>query len=95
MFVLGADPINDAGTARTGAIDPMLVAFSDQESITEWEPQTTNTAGSVRLSVGSEIIGGIRSRQETLVWTDSALYSIQFVGPPLTFAVNLLIKVLA
>ena len=90
VFVLGADPLNDAGTARTGAIDPMLVAFSDQESITEWEPKTTNTAGSVRLSVGSEIIGGIRSRQETLVWTDSALYSIQFVGPPLTFAVNLL-----
>ena len=90
VFVLGADPINDAGTARTGAIDPMLVAFSDQESVTEWEPQTTNTAGSVRLSVGSEIIGGIRSRQETLVWTDSALYSIQFVGPPLTFAVNLI-----
>ncbi len=90
VFVLGADPINDAGTARTGTIDPMLVAFSDQESITEWEPQTTNTAGSVRLSVGSEIIGGIRSRQETLVWTDSALYSIQFVGPPLTFAVNLI-----
>jgi len=90
VFVLGADAINDAGTARTGTLDPMLVAFSDQESITEWEPQTTNTAGSVRLSVGSEIIGGIRSRQETLVWTDQALYSIQFVGPPLTFAVNLI-----
>jgi hypothetical protein len=90
VFVLGADPLNGAGTARTGAIDPMLVAFSDQESITEWEPQTTNTAGSVRLSVGSEIISGIRSRQETLVWTDQALYSIQFVGPPLTFAVNLI-----
>ena len=90
VFVLGADPLNDAGTARTGTLDPMLVAFSDQESITEWEPKTTNTAGSVRLSVGSEIIGGIRSRQETLVWTDQALYSIQFVGPPLTFAVNLI-----
>jgi hypothetical protein len=87
VFVLGADAINDAGTARTGTLDPMLVAFSDQESITEWEPLTTNTAGSVRLSVGSEIIGGIRSRQETLVWTDQALYSIQFVGPPLTFSV--------
>lgn len=90
VFVLGADPIDGAGTARTGSIDPMLIAFSDQESVTEWEPLTTNTAGSVRLSVGSEIIGGIRSRQETLVWTDSALYSIQFVGPPLTFAVNLI-----
>jgi len=87
VLVLGADPIS--GGARTGSSDPMLIAFSDQESITEWEPKTTNTAGSVRLSAGSEIIGGIRSRQETLVWTDSALYSVQFVGPPLTFAVNL------
>ena len=90
VLVLGADPINDAGTARTGVSDPMLVAFSDQESVTEWQPQTTNTAGSVRLSSGSEIIGGIRSRQETLVWTDTSLYSIQFVGPPLTFSVNLI-----
>ena len=90
LFILGADPLNAGGTARTGTIDPMLIAFSDQESATEWEPKTTNTAGSVRLSAGSEIIGGIRARQETLVWTDSALYNITFVGPPLTFAVNLI-----
>ena len=90
VFILGADPLNAGGTARTGTIDPMLIAFSDQESATEWEPKTTNTAGSVRLSAGSEIIGGIRARQETLVWTDSALYNITFVGPPLTFAVNLI-----
>jgi len=90
VFILGADPLNAGGTARTGTIDPMLIAFSDQESATEWEPKTTNTAGSVRLSAGSEIIGGIRARQETLVWTDSAMYNITFVGPPLTFAVNLI-----
>ena len=90
VFILGADPLNAGGTARTGTIDPMFIAFSDQESATEWEPKTTNTAGSVRLSAGSEIIGGIRARQETLVWTDSALYNITFVGPPLTFAVNLI-----
>jgi len=88
VIVLGSDPI--VGGARTGTLDPMLVAFSDQESITEWQPQTTNTAGSVRLSSGSEIVGGIRSRQETLIWTDTSLYSMQFVGPPLTFAVNLI-----
>ena len=88
VIVLGADPI--VGEARTGTLDPMLVAFSDQESATEWQPQTTNTAGSVRLSSGSEIVGGIRSRQETLIWTDTSLYSMQFVGPPLTFAVNLI-----
>tara|TARA_R100000935_G_scaffold58544_1_gene96150 strand:- start:416 stop:2296 length:1881 start_codon:yes stop_codon:yes gene_type:complete len=88
VIVLGSDPI--VGGARTGTLDPMLVSFSDQESIAEWQPQTTNTAGSVRLSSGSEIVGGIRSRQETLIWTDTSLYSMQFVGPPLTFAVNLI-----
>ena len=88
VIVLGADPV--VGGARTGTLDPMFVAFSDQESITEWEPKTDNTAGSIRLSSGSEIRGGIRSRQETLIWTDTALYSMQFVGPPLTFSVNLI-----
>ena len=88
VIVLGADPI--VGGARSGSLDPMLVAFSDQETITEWEPQTTNTAGSVRLSAGSEIRGGLRARQEILIWTDTSMYSMQFVGPPLTFAVNLI-----
>ena len=88
LIVLGADPI--VGSARTGAIDPMLIAFSDQENALDFEPQTTNTAGSLRLSSGSSIIGAVKSRQEILVWTDTALYSMQFVGPPLTFAVNLI-----
>ena len=88
LIVLGADPI--VGTARTGVIDPMLIAFSDQENDLEFEPTTTNTAGSLRLSSGSSIIGAVKSRQEILVWTDTALYSMQFVGPPLTFAINLI-----
>jgi hypothetical protein len=88
VIVLGADPI--VGSARTGAIDPLLIAFSDQESVTEWEPTSTNTAGSLRLSSGSQIVGGLRSRQETLIWTDTALYSMQFVGAPFTFGVNLI-----
>ena len=89
VLILGADPINAAGTARTGAIDPLLIAFSDQENATEWEPKSTNTAGSLRCSAGSEIIGGLRARQETLIWTDVALYSLQFIGPPNTFGLNL------
>jgi len=88
LIVLGADPI--VGSARTGVIDPMLIAFSDQENDLEFEPTTTNTAGSLRLSSGSSIIGAVKSRQEILVWTDTALYSMQFVGPPLTFAINLI-----
>lgn len=90
LIVLGADPINDAGTARTGVIDPLLVAFSDQENALDFEPLATNTAGSVQLSSGSFIIGGLKSRQEILIWTDTSLYSMQFIGPPLTFAVNLI-----
>ena len=89
LIVLGADPLNDAGTARTGTVDPMLIAFSDQEDNLQFEPLITNTAGSLRLSSGSSIIGAVKSRQEILVWTDTALYSMQFVGPPYTFAVNL------
>jgi len=87
ILVLGADPIENG--ARSGAIDPLLIAFSDQENAADWEPRTTNTAGSLRCSAGSEIIGGIRARQETLIWTDVALYSLQFIGPPLTFGLNL------
>ena len=88
LIVLGADPIS--GTSRTGTIDPMLIAFSDQENALEFEPKSTNTAGSLRLSSGSSIIGAVKARQEVLVWTDTALYSMQFVGPPFTFAVNLI-----
>jgi len=88
VVVLGADPIS--GSSRSGSIDPMLIAFSDQENVVEWEPKSTNTAGSLRCSSGSEIIGGLRARQETLVWTDVALYSMQFIGTPLTFGLNLI-----
>jgi len=90
VIALGADPINDSATARTGSIDPLLIAFSDQENPAEWFPTATNTAGSLRCSAGSQIVGGLRARQETLVWTDVALYSLQFIGAPLTFGLNLI-----
>ena len=87
VICFGADPIS--GSSRTGAVDPMFIAWSDQENAAEWEPLSTNTAGSFRLSAGSQIIGAIRARQETLVWTDTSLYSMTFVGQPFTFGVNL------
>ena len=86
-IILGADPIS--GTSRTGSVDPLLISWCDQENILEWEPKSTNTAGSLRLSSGSQIIGGLRARQEILIWTDTSLYSLQFIGPPLTFGLNL------
>jgi hypothetical protein len=88
LIVLGADPVS--GTSRTGTVDPMFIAFSDQENELEFEPTNTNTAGSLRLSSGSSIIGAVKSRQEIMIWTDTALYSMQFIGPPFTFAVNLI-----
>ena len=89
VIVLGADPLNSGGTARTGAIDPMFIAWCDQENVTEWEPKAINTAGSARLSAGSSIIGGMRARQEILVWTDTSLYSMKFIGQPFIFSTNL------
>jgi hypothetical protein len=88
LIILGADPTTDS--ARTGSVDPMLIAFSDQENELDFEPRSTNTAGELRLSSGSSIIGAVKSRQEILVWTDTALYSMQFIGPPFTFGINLI-----
>ena len=88
ILVLGADPI--VGGSRNGVLDPMLIAFGDQESITQFEPLDTNTAGDLRLSEGSLIVGSVKARQETLVWTDTALYSLSFIGPPFTFGLNLI-----
>ena len=89
VICLGADPLNDSGTARTGSVDPMFICWSDQENATQWEPTLSNTAGSFRLSAGSSIVGGLRARQETLVWTDMSLYSMTFIGSPYVFSTNL------
>ena len=89
VICFGADPLNDSSTARTGSIDPMFIAWSDQENVEQWEPLPTNTAGSFRLSAGSAIVGAVRARQETLIWTDTSLYSMTFVGQPFTFSINL------
>jgi hypothetical protein len=69
LVVLGSDPLS--GGVRTGIIDPMLVAFSEAENELEFEALATNSAGDVRLSSGSFIVGGMKSRQEILIWTDT------------------------
>jgi hypothetical protein len=79
-----------ANTIGTTVQDPMLVRWSNQEDAADWTPTTTNTAGSLRLSAGSKILGGLRTRQEIAIFTDNALYSMQFIGPPFTFGINLI-----
>jgi hypothetical protein len=63
----------------------LLIRWADQESITDWTPTATNQAGFLQLSHGSQIITAIQSRQEILVWTDSSLYSLQYVGAPVVW----------
>jgi hypothetical protein len=74
----------------TGDYDPMLIRWSAQESYTYWLPAATNQAGSVRLSHGSFIQTALQTRQEIIVWTDSAVYSMQYIGPPYIWRINLL-----
>ena len=88
LIVLGADPMENS--SRSGESDPMLIAFSDQENELNFRAENTNTAGELRLSSGSKIVGAVKARQEILIWTDTALYSMQFIGPPYTFGINLI-----
>jgi hypothetical protein len=79
VFAFGC---NDYSSATQ---NPMLVRWSDQESPVTWTPAATNQAGSLLFSHGSEIVTAMQSRQEILVWTDSSLYSLQYVGPPVVW----------
>jgi len=71
-----------------GVQDPLLIRFSDQENVLDWESTATNTAGDLRLGSGSEIITAVETRQQVLVFTDTTLYAMQYLGPPFTFGVN-------
>ena len=85
-FVL-AFGCNDYGSATQS---PMLIRWSDQEDAINWTPAATNQAGSLQLSRGSEIITAIQSRQEILVFTDNAVYALQYLGPPAVWGATLL-----
>jgi hypothetical protein len=71
-------------------LDPMLIRWSNQEDPYMWTPEATNQAGSIRISHGSEIITAVQARQEIVVFTDTALYSLQYVGPPFVWSTQLL-----
>ena len=76
--------------ANPGVQDPLAIRFSDQESLTDWQTTSTNTAGELRLGSGSEIVTAVETRQQILVFTDTTLYAMQFLGPPFTFGVTAL-----
>lgn len=71
-----------------GVQDPMLIRFSDQENLLEWRSLPTTTAGSIRLGSGSSIVCGVETKQQTMIFTDTSLYALQYVGAPFTFGVD-------
>lgn len=79
------------GTTDIGSstLDPLLIRWSEQEDYLNWTPSATTQAGSLRLSIGSSIITALQSRQEVLVWTDTAIYSLQYLGPPFVWGAQL------
>jgi hypothetical protein len=84
LLIMGTE--STIGT--TSSQDDLLIRFSDQENITTYQPTAENTAGSLRIADGSRIVAAERSRGQILVWTDTSLHSMQFIGPPFTFGLR-------
>ena len=89
VIAFGADDIGADGSS-TGVQDPMLIRFSDQSNPFLWTDAVENTAGSIPLGSGSKIVCATETRQQILVWTNKALYAMQFQGPPFTFGASLI-----
>ena len=85
LIALACDPTDAIGTQ-----DPLLIRWADAESLITWTPDTNNTAGSLRLNTGSQIITGLATKRDILVWTDTSLNSVSYVGPPFFFGTKLI-----
>ena len=83
VIVFGCD-----SETNSGVQDPLLIRFSSQESLTTWAATVENTAGELRVGVGSEIVCAVETRQQILVFTDVSLHAMQFLGPPFTFGID-------
>jgi hypothetical protein len=83
VIAFGCDPVDNPGVQ-----DPLLIRFSSQESATDWNPTALNTAGDLRIGSGSKIIVAVETRQQTIVFTDTSLHAMQYLGPPFTFGIQ-------
>ena len=84
VIAFGCDSEDDPGTQ-----DPLLIRFSDQRNALDWKATVDNTAGDLKISSGSKIITAIETKREILVFTDTSIYSMQFIGPPDTFGITI------
>jgi hypothetical protein len=89
-FVIAFGCNDPTGVYASTSLDPMQIRWSDQESCTVWTPAITNQAGDFRVSRGSAIITAVQTRQEILVFTDAALYSMQYLGAPYVWGVQIM-----
>ena len=94
VIAFGCDGLNASSSANqgNGTQDPLLIRFSDQENPLIWFPSVTNTAGDLRLGAGSTFVQAVETKREILVWTDTALNSMRFIGPPFTFGLQQLVS---
>ena len=89
VIAFGCDGLGGSSdTQGDGVQDPLLIRFSSQEDPITWYPLATNTAGDLRLGAGSTFIQAVETKREILVWTDTALFSMRFIGPPFTFGLQ-------
>ena len=90
VIAFGCDSINTNPSAAKGdgVQDPLVVRFSSQENAVDWYPTDTNTAGDLILGSGSEFVQAVETKREILVWTDTSLHSMRFIGPPFTFGLQ-------
>jgi hypothetical protein len=83
VIAFGCDP-----EATPGVQDPLTIRFSDQENLLEWESAATTTAGELRIGTGSEIMAAVQTKQQVIVFTDSSVHAMQYLGTPFTFGVQ-------
>jgi hypothetical protein len=83
VVAFGCDPESNLGVQ-----DPLIIRFSSQESVTDWQTRADNTAGELRIGTGSYIVGAVQTKQQIVVFTDIAMYTMQYIGPPYTFGLT-------
>ena len=90
VIAFGCDGVgaNSSATQGDGTQDPLLIRFSSQEDPIDWWPTATNTAGDLRLGAGSTFMQAVETKREILIWSDTALNSMRFIGPPFTFGLQ-------
>lgn len=90
IIAFGSDELGatSSDVDGNGVQDPLLIRFSSQEDPLDWYPTTTNTAGDLRLGSGSTFVQAVETKREILIWTDTALTSMRFIGPPFTFGLQ-------